>query len=321
MQYYSPNAEKTYETWIRQKLTAAKKSGDLETLGRAKYDVEPLDDGKASLLWLGDRQKAKKVVLFFHGGGYISPMTPGHVEWCWQAYVKAGIEAKVETAVAVLQYTLAPGGKYPTQLRQAANGLSHLLSAGFRPADIVIGGDSAGGNLTDVLLHHLVQPQPTVEPITLEGPLAAAFLVSPWVTNRTTDASFKENSGVDMISAWIVTKSTRDLLGSDVAEGRLTNSQRNAFALETEPSYIQQLSSAVSQIYVTAGNHEIFRDQVVAYVDRLRRLSRGVEVRFDFQQTAAHDFVLLEGQRNEDGEYTRAMREWTKTILLADHKQ
>lgn len=324
IQHYSPSTKKAYEEWVRRKVAAAQKVKEPEVLSRLKCDVEPLDDGKSSLLWLGNRQKAKKVVLFFHGGGYIAPMMTGHVEWCWQAYITAGIETGVETAVAVLQYSLAPGGRYPTQLRQAANGLSHILSAGFGPRDIVIGGDSAGGNLAAALLCHLVQPQPTVDPVELEEPLAAAFLVSPWVTGRTSDASFTENSRVDMISAWTITKAGRDLLGGnnnlagDAGQGVPTNI---SFPLDVEPSYFEGLSTAVRQIYVTAGNHEVFRDQVVAYVDKVRRLSAGIEVRFDLQKTTAHDFIFIEGHHKQIGECTTAMRDWMKNLLSADQGQ
>lgn len=274
-----------------------------------KRDVEPLDDGKSALLWLGDRRKAKKAVLFFHGGAYISPLIPGHVEWCWQ-YVNVGIETGVETAVAVLEYTLAPEGRYPMQLSQAVNGLSHMLSAGFRPRDIVIGGDSAGGNLAAALLFHLVQPKPTVDPIKLEEPLYAAFLVSPWVTDRTNDASFKENRQVDMISASIVTKATSNFGLASAA-----------FPLGMDSSYFRRLSTAVTQMYVTAGNHEVLRDQVVAYIDKIRCHSPGVEIRFDLQPTAAHDFILLEGQRERIGEYTKAMRSWMKALLSTNNGQ
>lgn len=309
VQYYTPSSRTTYETWIRRKVTAAQKANELEVLGRLKRDVEPLDDGKSALLWLGDRRKAKKAVLFFHGGAYISPLMPGHVEWCWQ-YVKAGIETGVETAVAVLEYTLAPEGRCPMQLSQAANGLSHILSAGFRPRDIVIGGDSAGGNLAAALLFHLVQPKPTVDPIKLDEPLCAAFLVSPWVTGRTSDASFKENRRVDMISASLVTKATNNVgLAS------------TAFPLDMDSSYFQRLSTAVTRMYVSAGNHEVLRDQVVAYVDKVRSLSPGVEIRFDLQPTAAHDFILLEGQREHNGECTKAMRSWMETLLAENNRQ
>ncbi|KAF5241848.1 hypothetical protein FANTH_8964 [Fusarium anthophilum] len=134
-----------YPAGISSRSKEAKKFGHQQYITRLVYDREVLEDGKSSLLWIGDRKQAKKVVLFFHGGGFAAPMTTGHLDWCWRAYVLSGIEKGVEAAVAVLEYTLIPEARYPVQLRQAASGLAHLLHKGISPQDIIIGGDSAGG--------------------------------------------------------------------------------------------------------------------------------------------------------------------------------
>ena len=48
----------------------------------------------------------------------------------------------------MLAYTLAPHATYPTQLREAVALLSTLISEKhIPPANISLGGDSAGGNL------------------------------------------------------------------------------------------------------------------------------------------------------------------------------
>lgn len=87
------------------------------------------------------------IVMFFHGGGYIAPILPTHFDWCWHTYVLCGVERGIEVAVAILQHTLAPKGRFPAQLCETASALRQLLDAGINTSDIVIGGDSAGGNL------------------------------------------------------------------------------------------------------------------------------------------------------------------------------
>lgn len=143
-------------------------------------------------MWLGDRRKATRFVLFFHGGGYTTWMTQGHLEWCLQAYILANKE--VEVAVAVLQYTMCPAAQYPVHLQQASAALTHLLASGIDPGQIVVGGDSAGGNLTAQLLGHILHRHPNVGPVRLTKPLRAAFTVSPWVSTSTNTPSFRRTS-------------------------------------------------------------------------------------------------------------------------------
>ena len=317
IQYLSPSTKKTYETWIERKVSKAEKVGNAEIIGKLQGDIEPLEDGNSSLLWLGDRHKAKMVVLFLHGGGYISPMLPGHLEWCWRTYIAAGMETNVEVAVAVLQYTLCPEARYPVQLRQAVDGLSHLLVSGFHPEDIVVGGDSAGGNLTAQLLCHLAQPHPVVRKVELSQPLAGSFLVSPWLSRLTSHASYSENGWIEMLSGPIMDRCAEALLGSEAAQQSYADL---AFPLDAESSRLSGLNNVVSQLYVTAGDQEVFRDQIIAFVHRVRELNLTLKVQFDFQQKCAHDFILYEGQDERSGECMEAMKLWM-TDLQATSKQ
>jgi acetyl esterase/lipase len=314
IQYLSLSTKEAYKSWIRRRIAKAKKLGDPTAAPRLRYDWQPLDDGHSSLLWIGNRREAKKVVLFLHGGGYICPLLPGHLEWCWRAYVAAGIEMKTEVAVAVLEYTLCPEARYPVQLRQAASALAYLLSQKFRPQDIVIGGDSAGANLTAQLLCHLIEPHPAVREVILSEPLLGAFLVSPWVTRCTNDASFTENTWIDMLSNPTVNKSTRELLGPDIDDTHRTSTSL-AFPLDRDKSCLEGMTSILKRIYVSVGAHEVFRDQGIALVREIRYLNPKLNVHFDMQTRQAHDFILLEGQEERDGECIQRMKGWTKDLL------
>ncbi|KAI8721551.1 Abhydrolase-3 domain-containing protein [Fusarium sp. LHS14.1] len=318
IQYLSLPTKEAYKSWIKQKAAKEKKIGNTDTIERLSHDVEPLEDGNSSILWIGDQRKAKKVVLFFHGGGYISPLLPGHLEWCWRAYIAAGIEAKTEVAVAVLEYTLCPEARYPVQLRQAASALTHLLSQQVRPGDIVIGGDSAGGNLTAQLLSHLVEPHPTVPRVALSEPLQGAFLVSPWVTRHTNDASYMENSWIDMLSGPTVDKCTKELLGDTPTDESYDKSAILACPLDGGKSWMKGITSILDRMYVTVGSHEVFRDQAAAFAHEVQYSNPELNVQFALQTRQAHDFILLEAQQERDGECILEMREWMKDVLARE---
>ncbi|CAH0000095.1 unnamed protein product [Clonostachys byssicola] len=307
IQYLSSSTRETYKLWIQKKKAA---ETDLGTTNVLSYDIEFLESD-ATLLWVGSRHVAKKIVLFFHGGGYVAPLLPGHLEWCWRTYVAAGRETDIEVAVAILEYQLCPKAKYPDQLRQAVTALSHTLSRNIHPRNVIIGGDSAGGNLAAQVLCHLVEPHPSVPELIISEPLGGAFLVSPWLSQSTKDPSFLKNSSIDMLSAKTVDKSTKELLPD--GHGSLS---KLAFPLDRDRVWLKRLGLVLSHMYVTVGSHEVFLDQVEVFVDEVRRVECMPSLRYDLQIKQAHDFILLEGQRNEDGECIQSMRVWMKDWLM-----
>ncbi|KAL2675596.1 hypothetical protein Neosp_011786 [[Neocosmospora] mangrovei] len=315
-QYLCPPTRRIYETWIHKRLLHSRKEEHSDVAGRLRCDIQPLGDGHSSILWFGDRSRAKKVVLFFHGGGYNTPLLNAYMEFLWRAYIRAGIEADTEVAVAILEYSLSPGVQYPTQLCQASSSLAHLLSSGISPRNIIIGGDSAGGNLTAQLLCHMALPHPEAVPITLSEPLAGVFLISPWLSTRTTDRSFAENGSIDMVSAPYVRIVTAEVLGPDWEEEPSRFS--HAFPLDTQHPWMDKLSALTNKMYLSVGYHEVFRDQCVEFVDKVREANPSMELQFDLQEKMAHDFILLEAEEKRNGECIEAMKKWVKNMLIAD---
>ncbi|KAK4176853.1 Alpha/Beta hydrolase protein [Triangularia setosa] len=323
LQFILPPTIALYKSWVRRHSTSAIKRlstfsatppnpEDL-VLSDLKVDIESLPDGQSSLLWLGDRTKASKVVLFLHGGGYAVPMLPGHVNWCFRSYLLA---SPGDVAVAVLQYTLVPHGRYPTQLKQAAAGLDHILKAGVvRPGDIIIGGDSAGGNLTCSLLSHLLHPHPEAVAINLaQQPLAGAFLVSPWVSARTDGSSFKKNGGIDMLSTPTIDSACGHLLPKDLKEGEEGWSMPVDLPQDKQEEWFAGLDKVVSKVYITAGEQEVFLDQSVQLAEVFKKANKKLDVKVELMKSEAHDWILLEGEKKHDGDATKRMRTWVKGL-------
>ncbi len=86
-----------------------------------------------------------KVILYFHGGGFIFNFTPHHRD-----YISRLSKATKHKAFS-LDYSLAPEHPYPTAVNEAMSAYKWLLES-YRPQDIVIMGDSAGGAMTLSLL-------------------------------------------------------------------------------------------------------------------------------------------------------------------------
>ena len=123
-----------------------------------------------------------RVLLQLHGGGYIMRLGDVHRALA----LRLGVLMNASMVYCV-DYRIAPAHLYPAALEDAVRVYRTLLARGTRAEDIVLVGDSAGGNLAlalvlDLREHDLPQP----------GVIA---LASPWATmehragtSRTTNA-------------------------------------------------------------------------------------------------------------------------------------
>ncbi|KAJ6145792.1 hypothetical protein N7470_009687 [Penicillium chermesinum] len=137
--------------------------------------------------WLGNKD-AKNVVVYYHGGGFSMAPMPLHFEF-WLDLLAALNTSTNEHDIA------------------ATGALRYILASGRSPSNVIVGGDSAGGNLALATLLHLSHPHPEIEPIDLSEPLAGVFGFSPWISFRTDWPSFTENMykdcvPVDVLKRW-----------------------------------------------------------------------------------------------------------------------
>jgi len=76
-----------------------------------------------------------------HGGGFVYGLTPQHLQ------MGAWLARRTNLRVLMVDYRLAPAHPYPAALEDCVAAYRWLLEQGFRSRDIVMAGDSAGGNL------------------------------------------------------------------------------------------------------------------------------------------------------------------------------
>jgi acetyl esterase/lipase len=173
-------------------------------------------------------------------------------------------KAGKDVAIFVLSYTLVPHGTYPTQLQQAVACLRYILDeTGRSPANIYLGGDSAGGNLVMGVLSHLSHPHPEIESLSIQEDLAGAALVAPW-TDLRTDFPPPE------------TQPLGDLITQDVAKVWAT-----AYLGGRTRDYYTDASSAPSEwwnglkvkdVMIIAGEYEILLPIIEDFTQKLKVL-------------------------------------------------
>ena len=108
-----------------------------------------------------------RVVLHYHGGGYILGSATSHrafgAELAWAT----------RSTVFMSDYRLAPEHPFPAAYDDAVASYRALLERGIAPGNIVLSGDSAGGGLalaTAMTARERGWPQP-----------ASLILLSPWI--------------------------------------------------------------------------------------------------------------------------------------------
>lgn len=204
--------------------------------------------------WLNYNEKTKKnVLVWFHGGGYVLACTDGHIRFLYSDLIK---KTGNKYAVCILAYTLAPERQYPSQLIQASTLLNYLISQEkISPCDIVLGGDSAGGNLTLGLLGHATHPHPACPRLLLKKgeQFRAALLMSPWVTFDSNSESMIYNEMKDYICRRSLRKWHEAFMGTAKLDAYNT-------PLDAPTEWWQGMP--VKSLLFTGGGDELFRSDI-----------------------------------------------------------
>ncbi|KAI9929598.1 hypothetical protein MW887_001072 [Aspergillus wentii] len=163
--------------------------------------------------WVGSHHAAN-VLVWFHGGNYYAPAHPAYFEFLHNIVDALRLLGK-DFAIFVPSYSLAPHAQYPIQLLEGLEVLRFLIEEESKVArNIVIGGDSAGGNLVLGILSHIAHPHPEISAgFVPDEPFAGALMLCPWVTFDQTWPSIERNKDKDCVPLLPNSTHARHFLG------------------------------------------------------------------------------------------------------------
>jgi acetyl esterase/lipase len=125
------------------------------------------------------------VCVYCHGGAFIMGGMNSHRQMCSELAAQANI------SVLMVDYRLAPEHPFPAAPEDAMSVYLALIEMGYESRNIIIAGDSAGGNLALTTLQKLRDDnKPTP---------AAAILFSPWLDLSHNSQSFTDNKQKDVL--------------------------------------------------------------------------------------------------------------------------
>lgn len=161
-----------------------------DRFGAAPSDImfEPGQVGPIKGEWVKVAPSTERVILYFHGGGYIagSPEThrPLIARLCQASEANAFVPA----------YRLAPEFAFPAAVRDGIDSYRHLISKGVDPRAIAVAGDGSGGGLAFAVLLAARNAG-----LAMPGAVVA---MSPWADLSLSGMSLLANESHDTALSW-----------------------------------------------------------------------------------------------------------------------
>lgn len=143
----------------------------------------------------------KNVILYCHGGGYSTGSC------LYARTLTAKLAASTSMDVCCFDYRLAPEHPYPAALEDAMKAWNYLMLLGYGARDVIVAGDSAGGNLALALVHKLKSE----ERILPRG----LVLMSPWTDLTLSGKSHVTKADIDPV----LDREYVERMGEDYAAG------------------------------------------------------------------------------------------------------
>lgn len=209
---------------------------------------------------------ADKLVLFFHGGGFVMGSLDSHDGFCRDLAERSGAQ------IASVGYRLAPENPWPAAPNDAAKAFAWARG---RATNVIVMGDSAGGTLAATL----GQGAPTPALQVLLYP--ALDLTASTPSHR----EFVEGYGLDAVSA-------RFCYDAYVAAERRADPA-------VSPGRTANLAHAAPAVIVIGGR-DLLRDEGLDYAARLQ--AAGVPVQLIRHDRMVHGFVTMPKLFREAGE-------------------
>ena len=209
--------------------------------------------------------RKKHAILYCHGGGY----TSGNLGY--SKVLASKLTQRTGFDVLAFEYRLAPEHPYPAALDDAQTVWDHLMYLGYGACDIVVAGDSAGGNLALALCHRL-----KASGRMLPG---ALLLMSPWTDLTCSGKSYEERKDLD-----------------PMLTGEYLRTVAKAYAGDQDPA-----SSLLSPLFgdfhdfpptlVQVGSHEILHSDSTELCTRMEKA--GVSCRLEVWEDMWHVFQMF----------------------------
>lgn len=235
------------------------------------YALYRTSDIGAGGLWIcaragSHRLRPGKLIFYVHGGGFIAGSPETHAAMCARLSWLTGIE------VFAPRYRVAPAHPYPAAVEDVRAAWDGLMARGYYPRDVVLAGDSAGGNLVLGLLADLCADGTRPAGVVALSPVVDFSFAGPSIRdNERREAMLPARRRADVARWYLGTASPDDPHVSPLCA-----------AFDAPPPVLIQFAE-----------NEILRDDGMRMADKLR--ASGGDVTVQSWPSAPHVFQIFDG--------------------------
>ncbi len=282
--------QKTAERYINDKIKSGYTLEKCKTVNGSRYQViKKRGSGCCS-----------KAIYYLHGGCYVCGLTYNYRDFCIPF-----CNIDEETEVILLDYDVAPKYKYPTQLNQAADVWNEIINErGIKESNIVVGGDSSGGNLVLALMLKLRDENQMMP--------AGIFLLSPWTDMLANGKSYEKNYNND-----IEIGQKKSGLWTDVKQ-RILNSDLYCYIGDADrcSPYISPANGdyhGFPPMFIAVGEHEMLLDDSIVVAKKAK--ATGVKVVLERKPEMFHTYVLYMNNFPESNETYQKLIDYVRSLI------
>ncbi|HWU31719.1 MAG TPA: alpha/beta hydrolase [Marmoricola sp.] len=228
----------------------------------------------------GDVDRARPAIVFFHGGGFVFCSIESHDGFCRR------MARNTASVVISVDYRLAPEHKAPAAAEDAYAATTwvaeHHLELGIDPAQVVVAGDSAGGNLAAVV---------SLMARDRRGPaIAGQVLLYPVIEPDFTTRSHREFGTGNFNTTAAMRWYWKQYLGDGCIDGAAAPRKVPSPCAYVIPTCAESLADLPPAIVVTAGRDPL-SSEGRSYVAALREA--GVAVSHRHYPELFHGFLTI----------------------------
>ncbi|KAM3561100.1 hypothetical protein ARSEF4850_003373 [Beauveria asiatica] len=255
--------------------------------------------------WVGNKN-ATNVFIWYHGGGFCLPANIGYFEF-FERLLKEINASGGDLCVFAVTYTLAPHGRYPVQLTQSVEALRHVVEhTGRSPGNVLLGGDSAGGNLVFGVLSHLAHPHPSIAPLRLPKPLAGAAAIAPWVSLHPDLSEQVIYDGGDIVTTFVGESWSREFMGDAKADYYTDAFDAPSSWFETFP---------VDKMLMLGGENEILMPMIELFYETVKAGYPNVELFKGKRESHVAPIYNIYVGDNTETEQGKKLKTWLVELL------
>lgn len=240
--------------------------------GYERKKVE-LENCTLEVLSKKNSENSDKVIYQIHGGAFLFDLLD---LYRWQA--ETWSEMCGGATVVMIDYRIAPETLFPGAIEDVLDGWEWITESGYEPENIVVTGDSAGGNLALNLILSLRDEKKELP--------KAAMLMSPWADLSTESESYKTNVYIDPIFGF-KEGTNEELDVEDII--RIYAGDADLHDPRVSPVYADY--SGFCPTYIQVGTGEVLYSESITIAEKLK--AAGVDVTVTEYSGMWHVFQLF----------------------------